>query len=104
MTEAETGVIGCILIDNESLYTVYNVLRPEMFVIDYLQLIKSDRYYGNRASEVGQISKDSKALARDLGVPVIMLSQLNRVSEQRETKEPTMSELPFLSAHRTMSF
>ena len=70
--------------------------RHQMFdaiVIDYLQLIKSDRYYGNRASEVGQISKDSKALARDLGVPVIMLSQLNRVSEQRETKEPTMSEL-----------
>lgn len=70
--------------------------RHQMFdaiVIDYLQLIKSDRYYENRASEVGQISKDSKALARELKVPVILLSQLNRVSEQKETKEPTMSEL-----------
>ena len=70
--------------------------RHQMFdviIIDYLQLIKSERYYGNRASEVGDISKAVKALARELKVPVIILSQLNRVSEHNETKEPTMAEL-----------
>lgn len=70
--------------------------RHQMFdviIIDYLQLIKSERFYGNRASEVGEISKSVKALARELKVPVIILSQLNRVSEHNETKEPTMAEL-----------
>lgn len=67
--------------------------RFDVIIIDYLQLIKSERYYGNRASEVGDISKAVKALARELKVPVIILSQLNRVSEHNETKEPTMAEL-----------
>ena len=64
-----------------------------MIVIDYLQLIKADRRFGNRASEVGDISKAIKALAMELHVPIILLSQLNRVSELKETKEPTMAEL-----------
>lgn len=67
--------------------------RFSVIIIDYLQLIKADRHYGNRASEVGDISKATKALARELNVPVIILSQLNRVSESKETKEPTMAEL-----------
>ena len=61
--------------------------------IDYLQLIKADRKFANRASEVGDISKAVKALAMELHVPIILLSQLNRTSEIRDTKEPTMSEL-----------
>lgn len=65
----------------------------DLIVIDYLQLIKADKHYSNRASEVGDISKSIKALAMELNVPIILLSQLNRTSEQRETKEPTMSEL-----------
>lgn len=65
----------------------------DLIVIDYLQLIRADRNYSNRASEVGDISKSIKALAMELHVPIILLSQLNRVSEQRATKEPTMSEL-----------
>lgn len=67
--------------------------RFSVIIIDYLQLTKADRHYGNRASEVGDISKATKALARELNVPVIILSQLNRVSESKETKEPTMAEL-----------
>lgn len=67
--------------------------RYDVIVIDYLQLIKADRRFGNRASEVGDISKAIKALARELHVPIIVLSQLNRISEMRETKEPTMAEL-----------
>lgn len=67
--------------------------RYDVIVIDYLQLIKADRRFTNRASEVGDISKAIKALAIELHVPIILLSQLNRASEARETKEPTMAEL-----------
>ena len=68
-------------------------MDADCIIIDYLQLVRSDRRYSNRASEVGDISKSIKALAMELKCPVIVLSQLNRVSEGRETREPTMSEL-----------
>ena len=67
--------------------------RYDVIVIDYLQLIKAGRKFSNRASEVGDISKAIKSLAMELHVPIILLSQLNRLSEQKETKEPTMAEL-----------
>ena len=67
--------------------------RFDVIIIDYLQLIKSDRHFANRASEVGEISKAIKGIASELHVPIILLSQLNRVSEHNETKEPTMAEL-----------
>lgn len=67
--------------------------RYDVIVIDYLQLIKADRRFSNRASEVGDISKAIKALAMELHIPIILLSQLNRASESRKTKEPTMAEL-----------
>lgn len=76
-------------IRSESRHMDYDVL-----IIDYLQLAKSDvSYRGNRYAEVGSISKATKALAMELNIPVIALSQLNRVSEMKDTKEPTMSEL-----------
>lgn len=66
----------------------------EVVVIDYLQLIKPEgKRNGNRTSEVGDISRGLKALASDFDIPVIALSQLNRVSEQNKDKEPSMSEL-----------
>lgn len=65
----------------------------DCIIIDYLQLVKADVRYQSRASEVGAVSKAIKALAMELNIPVIALSQLNRVSEVRETKEPTMGEL-----------
>lgn len=65
----------------------------DVIVIDYLQLVKAERKYGNRASEVGDISKAVKELASELKVPVVLLSQLNRTSEVRDTKEPEISEL-----------
>ena len=68
-------------------------MGADCIIIDYLQLVRSDRRYTNRASEVGDISKNIKSLAMELNCPVIVLSQLNRVSEGREKKEPTMSEL-----------
>lgn len=76
-------------IRHESRHMGYDVI-----IIDYLQLLKTDKHYpGNRYAEVGAISKAIKDLAMSLNIPVIALSQLNRVSEGRETKEPTMSEL-----------
>ena len=65
----------------------------ELIVIDYLQLIKADRRYANRASEVGDISKAIKALSMELKCPILLLSQLNRTSTHTEEKEPSMSEL-----------
>lgn len=76
-------------IRNESRHMDYDII-----IIDYLQLVKSDMSYrGNRYAEVGAISKAIKALAMELNIPIIALSQLNRVSEMKDTKEPTMSEL-----------
>ena len=68
-------------------------LDLDCIVIDYIQLIRSDVIYQSRASEVGAISKAIKALAMELHIPIIALSQLNRVSEMRQNKEPTMGEL-----------
>lgn len=84
-----TGSKAMSEIRSESRHMGYDVI-----VIDYLQLLKADKTYrGNRYAEVGAISKAIKALAMELNIPVIALSQLNRVSEARDTKEPTMSEL-----------
>lgn len=83
-----TGTKTVSEIRNESRHQQFDVI-----VIDYLQLIKADRTNSNRASEVGYISKSIKELAMELKVPILLLSQLNRVSEARETKEPNMSDL-----------
>ena len=65
----------------------------DVVVVDYLQLCKPDRYTGNRYVDVGQISHALKALAVDYNIPVILLTQLNRVSEGKGNKEPTMAEI-----------
>lgn len=65
----------------------------DIIIIDYLQLVRADVRYESRASEVGAISKAVKDLAMELKIPVIALSQLNRLSEMKQTKEPTMAEL-----------
>jgi len=62
--------------------------------IDYLQLIKaSDRYKGNKTQEIGLISRSLKGIAKDLNMPVICLSQLNRGVESRTSKRPLLSDL-----------
>ncbi len=54
-----------------------------LIVVDYLQLMRSPEYSENRVQEISDISRSLKALARELEVPVIALSQLSRASEQR---------------------
>jgi replicative DNA helicase len=64
-----------------------------MIVIDYLQLMQSPEAGENRATEISNITRSLKGLAKELNVPVIALSQLNRSLEQRPNKRPVMSDL-----------
>ena len=64
-----------------------------LIVIDYLQLMQVPGASENRATEISEISRGLKALAKELSVPVIALSQLNRSLEQRTDKRPIMSDL-----------
>jgi replicative DNA helicase len=64
-----------------------------LIVVDYLQLMSSTSTGENRATEISEISRALKALARELDCPVIALSQLNRSLEQRPNKRPVMSDL-----------
>ncbi|MGI4814043.1 MAG: replicative DNA helicase [Janthinobacterium lividum] len=64
-----------------------------LIVIDYLQLMSAASSGENRATEISEISRSLKALAKELNVPVIALSQLNRGLEQRPNKRPVMSDL-----------
>lgn len=64
-----------------------------LIVVDYLQLMQVPGNKENRTTEISEISRSLKALAKELSVPVIALSQLNRNLEQRPNKRPVMSDL-----------
>ncbi len=64
-----------------------------LIVIDYLQLMQVPGFKENRTLEISQISRSLKSLARELKVPVVALSQLNRGLEQRSDRRPVMSDL-----------
>lgn len=64
-----------------------------MIVIDYIQLMSSNGSGENRATEISEISRSLKSLAKELECPVVTLSQLNRSLEQRPNKRPVMSDL-----------
>jgi replicative DNA helicase len=65
----------------------------KLIVVDYLQLMRVPGNNENRAIEISEISRNLKALARELNIPVIALSQLNRSVEQRIDKHPQLSDL-----------
>ena len=67
----------------------------DMVIIDYLQLMKAEKQSkdGNRQQEVADLTRSIKLAARELGVPILLLSQLNRESEKRADKTPQLSDL-----------
>ena len=65
----------------------------DMVIVDYLQLMQVPGTKENRATEISEISRSLKAMAKELNIPVIALSQLNRSLEQRPNKRPVMSDL-----------
>jgi replicative DNA helicase len=65
----------------------------DIVVVDYIGLMRGDSRRENRAQEVAEISRALKALARELEVPVVALSQLNRALESRQNKRPTLADL-----------
>ena len=67
--------------------------RLDVFVIDYLQLLRGDEKRDNKTNEVADITRDLKLAAKELGVAIVLLSQLSRAVEQREDKRPVMSDL-----------
>lgn len=92
-----------IFIDDSAMMTVMEMraklrrLQSEhglgIVIIDYLQLMHSHRRSENRQQEISEISRGLKALARELNVPVIALSQLSRSIEQRSNKKPLLSDI-----------
>jgi replicative DNA helicase len=65
----------------------------KLIVIDYLQLMTSGKRVENRQQEVSEFSRQLKLLAKELNVPVVAISQLNRSPEQRSDKKPMLSDL-----------
>lgn len=93
-----------IFIDDSSMLTALEIrakarrLKMEygmlsLIVVDYLQLMRSMGKFERREQEISDISRSLKALAKELKVPVIALSQLNRAVEQRGEKRPTLADL-----------
>lgn len=73
----------------------YNDLNGQLdlVIVDYLQLIQSKRFAGNRQNEVATISRTLKTLALELKIPILALSQLSRNVEHREDKLPQLQDL-----------
>jgi len=89
----ETPALNCLELRARARRMHRQYGRLGLVVVDYLQLMSSNSYGENRATEISEISRSLKALAKDLKVPVVALSQLNRSLEARNDKRPVMSDL-----------
>ena len=89
----ETPAINIAAISNRS-RRIKRLYGLDLIIVDYIQLMKSDgnREY-NRVQEISEITQGLKALAKELDVPVLALSQLSRAVEQRDDKKPQLADL-----------
>lgn len=104
LTKASSKITDApIWIDDEAALSVLEIKTKarrlalteglDLVIVDYLQLMKGSGRYDNREREVSDISRSLKALAKELSVPVIVLSQLNRAVESRQDKQPQLSDI-----------
>jgi replicative DNA helicase len=90
----ETGALNPLELRSRARRLARQYGKLGMVIVDYLQLMVTDgRREENRATELSEISRSLKALAKELAVPVVALSQLNRSVDQRPDKRPIMSDL-----------
>jgi replicative DNA helicase len=90
----ETGALNPLELRSRARRLARQYGKLGLVIVDYLQLMVTDgRREENRATELSEISRSLKALAKELAVPVVALSQLNRSVDQRNDKRPIMSDL-----------
>src|SRR5689334_20470697 len=89
----ETPALNAIEVRSRARRLMKQYGKLGLVIVDYLQLMQASSQGENRATEISEISRGMKALAKELKVPVMALSQLNRSLEQRPNKRPVMSDL-----------
>ena len=65
----------------------------DLIVVDYIQLMRASNFKDGRVQEISEITQGLKAIGKELGVPVLALSQLSRAVEQRDDKKPQLADL-----------
>jgi replicative DNA helicase len=89
----ETPALNAIEVRSRARRLLKQYGKLGLVIVDYLQLMQASTQGENRATEISEISRAMKSLAKELAVPVVALSQLNRSLEQRPNKRPVMSDL-----------
>jgi replicative DNA helicase len=89
----ETGALNALELRSRARRIHRQCGKLGLIVVDYLQLMSASSEGENRATEISEISRSLKALAKELECPVVALSQLNRALETRNDKRPMMSDL-----------
>jgi replicative DNA helicase len=89
----ETPALNAIEVRSRARRLMKQYGKLGLVIVDYLQLMQATSQGENRATEISEISRSMKSLAKELSVPVVALSQLNRSLEQRPNKRPVMSDL-----------
>tara|TARA_Y100000590_G_scaffold121233_1_gene138816 strand:- start:434 stop:1849 length:1416 start_codon:yes stop_codon:yes gene_type:complete len=88
----ETPAISIAALSNRA-RRIKRLYDLDMVVVDYIQLMRASNFKEGRVQEISEITQGLKALAKELSVPVLALSQLSRAVEQRDQKKPQLSDL-----------
>ena len=88
----ETPAISIAALSNRA-RRIKRLYGLDMVVVDYIQLMRASNFKEGRVQEISEITQGLKALAKELSIPVLALSQLSRAVEQRDDKKPMLSDL-----------